>query len=149
MAQGPSLAGRRVDRLIGAVGVAVVLRRPRDEGGSASTQTAKAPAPEVVVREVPAPDQQADELGFPAFATKNTTRISGADPIADAAAARSPSSPPTGDAAGPDAVTLVDADDWPAGIAARLAGRGTGRCARCWSPTGGEVPDLTASALAS
>ena len=31
-------------------------------------------------------EQAATDLGFPAFATRNTTRVGGADPIADAAA---------------------------------------------------------------
>jgi hypothetical protein len=131
--------------VIAAVGVAVYFAAT-DEGGSASTQAAESSAPEVVVREVPAPDQQADELGFPAFATKNTTRISGADPTADAAAAALAVFPSAGDAAGPDAVTLVDAGDWPAGIAA-----GSLVAAPIRAPVlitdGGEVPDLTASAL--
>ena len=31
-------------------------------------------------------EQAATDLGFPAFATRNTTRVGGADPVADAAA---------------------------------------------------------------
>ena len=42
------------------------------------------PAPQVVVAEVPAP-AEAEDLGFPAFATKNTTRVGGSDPVANAA----------------------------------------------------------------
>ena len=99
-----------------------------------------------MVREVPAPDQQAEELGFPAFATKNTTRVSGADPIADAAGGALAVFPSAGDAAGPDAVTLVDAGEWPAGIAAAsLVAAPIG--APVLITDGGEVPDLTASAL--
>ena len=118
-----------------------------DEGGSASTQTAESRRrPRSWSARWRRPDQQADELGFPAFATKNTTRISGADPIADAAAAALAVFPSAGGVAGPDAVTLVDAADWPAGIAA-----GSLVAAPVGAPVlitdGGEVPDLTASAL--
>lgn len=56
----------------------------------------------------------AQGLGFPAIATKNTTRVGGADPVADAAAVAQAVFP-TGH---PKAVTLVDSGDWRAGIAA-------------------------------
>jgi putative cell wall-binding protein len=58
--------------------------------------------------------QAAQGLGFPQVATKNTTRVGGADPVANAAAVAQavfPDSHPT-------AVTLVDSGDWRAGIAA-------------------------------
>jgi hypothetical protein len=58
--------------------------------------------------------QAAQGLGFPAIATKNTTRVGGADPVADAAAVAQAVFP----AAHPRAVTLVDSGDWRAGIAA-------------------------------
>jgi hypothetical protein len=56
----------------------------------------------------------AQGLGFPAIATKNTTRVGGADPVADAAAVAQAVFP----GAHPKAVTLVDSGDWRAGIAA-------------------------------
>src|SRR4051812_6786362 len=59
-------------------------------------------------------------LGFPVFATKNTTRVAGGDAIADAAAvalavypARTPESRPT-------AVILAEARDWRTGLAASV-----------------------------
>ena len=57
-------------------------------------------------------------LGFPLVATRNTTRISGPDPIDDAAAAALATHPPAPEAAPLEAVTLVPDDDWQAGIAA-------------------------------
>jgi hypothetical protein len=85
-------------------------------------------------------------LGFPGFATKNTTRVGGADPIADAAGvaqaiftARSRDTRPT-------SVTLVDSKDWRAAISA----------AQLMSPPlrspillsdGEDMPDATKSAL--
>jgi hypothetical protein len=62
--------------------------------------------------------QAAQGLGFPAIATKNTTRVGGADPVADAAAVAQAVFPATDAASRPKAVTLVDSGDWRAGIAA-------------------------------
>jgi hypothetical protein len=57
-------------------------------------------------------------LGFPVFATKNTTRVGGADPVADAAAVAQAVFPSRSEDTRPQAVVLVDQDDWRAGIAA-------------------------------
>jgi hypothetical protein len=62
--------------------------------------------------------EAAQGLGFPALATKNTTRVGGADPVADAAAVAQAVFPSTDAASRPKAVTLVDRGDWRAGIAA-------------------------------
>jgi hypothetical protein len=60
----------------------------------------------------------AQRLGFPTFATKNTTRVGGADPIADAAAVARAVYPGTTAASRPPAVALVSIEDWPAALAA-------------------------------
>ncbi|HEX2128252.1 MAG TPA: cell wall-binding repeat-containing protein, partial [Solirubrobacterales bacterium] len=123
-----------------AVGVLLVL----DDGNDGSED---APAPRVLVREVEAPEEPA-ELGFPAFATKNTTRVAGPDPIADAGGVALAVDPSTGGVAGPDAVTIVDAADWPAGIAAAsLVANPVG--APILLSEDGELPELTSSALAA
>ena len=57
-------------------------------------------------------------LGFPVFATKNTTRVGGADPVADAAGVAQAVHPSRSEDTRPKAVVLVDQDDWRAGIAA-------------------------------
>ena len=62
--------------------------------------------------------EAARDLGFPAFATKNTTRVGGADPVANAAAVARAVFPGTEPATRPKAVALVDAGDWRAGVAA-------------------------------
>src|SRR3954471_17123349 len=61
--------------------------------------------------------EAAQNLGFPQFATKNTTRIGGADPVADAAAAARAIYPGTTPDSRPDAVTLVP-QDWATATAA-------------------------------
>lgn len=61
--------------------------------------------------------QAAKSLGFPGFATKNTTRVGGADAIADAAAVALAVYPGGLSTARPPAVTLVADSDWQGGIA--------------------------------
>ncbi|MGH2985572.1 MAG: cell wall-binding repeat-containing protein [Solirubrobacterales bacterium] len=135
------LVGAIVVVLVGA-GVGAYLLATDD---SDDERVATAPAPQVVVREVPAPEETED-LGFPAFATKNTTRVSGADPIADAAAVALAVDPSTGGVQGPDAVTLVDAADWPGGIAAAsLIAAPVG--APILVTDSDEVPELTENAI--
>ncbi|MGZ4277059.1 MAG: cell wall-binding repeat-containing protein [Solirubrobacteraceae bacterium] len=73
------------------------------------------PAPSVGVKS--SNDQAARDLGFPATATKNTTRIGGADPIADAAGTARAVFPATSSDSRPQAVALIDARDWHAGVA--------------------------------
>jgi hypothetical protein len=81
------------------------------------------PAPPVVVDEEKEPETTApaEEL-FPAFATKNTTRVGGEDEIADAAGVALAAFPSVGGVEGPAAVTVVEASDWAAGIAASVLG---------------------------
>jgi len=61
--------------------------------------------------------QATQDLGFPATATKNTTRIGGADASADAAGVARAVFPATSRATRPQAVALIDGSDWHAGIA--------------------------------
>jgi hypothetical protein len=113
--------------------------------GDEDDPTGDAPAPRVVVREIEAPEET-EELGFPAFATKNTTRVAGPDPIADAAGIALAVDPSTGGVPGPDAVSVVDAADWQAGIAAAsLVAEPVG--APILISEDGELPELTSSAI--
>lgn len=64
--------------------------------------------------------EAAAELGFPVFATKNTTRIGGADPVADAAAAARAVFPSVSPETRPAAVALVDGGDWRTALAASV-----------------------------
>jgi hypothetical protein len=65
----------------------------------------------------PAP-QIAEALAFPAFATSNTTRIGGPDPVANAAGIALAVFPSTTAAQQPAAITVVGEEDWAGAIAA-------------------------------
>jgi ell wall binding domain 2 (CWB2) len=106
----------------------------------------EAPAPQAVVQQVPSDDPEPQDLGFPEFATKNTTRVAGADAVADAAGVALAVFPSTGGLEGPPAVALVDEADWASSIAsASLMAEPVG------APTlftrDGDVPELTTGAL--
>jgi hypothetical protein len=60
------------------------------------------------------------KLSFPAVATKNTTRIAGTDPIADAAAVSLAVYPSQVAGTHPPAVVLAPEDDWEAALAASV-----------------------------
>ena len=62
--------------------------------------------------------QAAEQLGFPVSATRNTTRVSGSDPAADAAGVASALFPSSSLETRPPAVVLVDEDDWQGAVAA-------------------------------
>ena len=63
-------------------------------------------------------EEAATELGFPAFATRNTTRVGGADAIADAAAIAQAVFPSRDRDTRPRAVALVDTADWRVAVSA-------------------------------
>lgn len=137
------LAQAAVGLLVLAAAVVVALFVSGEIGGEEEPVTS--PAPQVIVRTEEAPEEPS-ELGFPAFATRNTTRVSGADPTADAAAVALATFPSTGAVEGPAAVTLVDASDWPAAIAASsLVAAPTS--APMLLTDGSDLPDLTEQAL--
>ena len=85
--------------------------------GDDSEVVESAPAPKVFIDKSEAPEEPLD-LGFPAFATRNTTRVAGEDSVANAAGVALAATPRGGAVKGPDAVTLVDSEDWAGGIAA-------------------------------
>jgi hypothetical protein len=86
-------------------------------------------------------------LGFPLVATRNTTRISGPDPVSDAAAAALATHPPAPEAPPLEAAALVPDDDWQFGIAASVLTGPPTRIPVLISQRGA-VPDATAQALA-
>ena len=60
------------------------------------------------------------QLGFPLTATKNTTRVPGADPVADAAGVARAVYPSVAPGTHPGAVALAPTSDWQAAIAASV-----------------------------
>jgi hypothetical protein len=88
----------------------------------------------------------AQQLGFPTFATRNTTRVGGADATADAAAVAQAVFPGTADVTRPGAVTLVDTKSWQDGVAASVLFAIPLR-APILLTNGGDVPGATSSAL--
>jgi hypothetical protein len=64
--------------------------------------------------------QTGPPLGFPVFATKNTTRVAGGDAIADAAAVALATFPARTIESRPTAVILAEARDWHTGMAAAV-----------------------------
>jgi putative cell wall binding repeat protein len=104
--------------------------------------SADAPGGQAKVAETP------KDLGFPSVATKNTTRIAGADPVADAAGVARAVFPATSDDTRPNAVVLVDARDWRAGVAGAVLASTPVRAALLLS-NGPELPDATRDALSA
>jgi hypothetical protein len=98
--------------------VAAILGGGSGDGG----QSTEMPAPVSEAPEAPAESagQTPDELGYPAFATANTTRVGGSDPAANAAGVALATYPSTTPAQRPQAVTVVDADDWRGALAAAV-----------------------------
>lgn len=138
--RGRALAGLAAVFALGGAGVAGYLIA--DEG---EAEGQSAGGTEVLVQEVSGPEPPA-ELGFPAVATANTTRVPGADPIADAAAVALAVFPSAGGVPGPSAVTLVDAADWAAGVAAASLMADPIRAPVLLTDSG-EMPDVTAEAI--
>jgi hypothetical protein len=64
--------------------------------------------------------QAATDLGFPGFATKNTTRVGGADPTADAAAVARAVYTAASPLTRPRAVVLADSREWRGPLAASV-----------------------------
>jgi hypothetical protein len=92
--------------------------------------------------------QAAQKMGFPALATKNTTRVPGADPAADAAGVALAVYPSAAPGTHPAAVALAPTDDWQAAIAASVLMASPIHAPILLSP-GDELPSATSSALAT
>jgi putative cell wall binding repeat protein len=112
----------------------------RDHGNGAGLAQPEQPSVTGKASESPS------DLGFPLLATKNTTRIAGADPAADAAGVARAVFPATSDDTRPAAVALVDARDWRAGVAGAVLASTPVRAAVLLS-NGTELPDATRDAL--
>jgi hypothetical protein len=89
----------------------------------------------------------AQDLGFPTFATKNTTRIGGADAIADAAAAARAVYTGTSRISRPQAVVLADDGDWRVGLAASVLMSAPLRAPLLYAHGADKLPPATQNAL--
>lgn len=90
--------------------------------------------------------QAGQKLGFPAVATKNTTRVAGADPVADAAGVALAVYPSSVRGTHPSAVTIAPTDDWQAALASSVLMAGPTRAPILLSGNSG-LPSATADAL--
>jgi hypothetical protein len=91
----------------------------------------------------------AQDLGFPTFATKNTTRIGGADAIANAAAAARAVYTGASRVTRPRAVVLADDADWRVGLAASVLMSAPIRAPLLYAHGPDALPPATKSALAA
>jgi len=118
--QTPLLLGALVVLALLFIVAAIVFAGGSDESEGGGEVTTSAPAAgNGGGDEAPSP-QVAEALAFPAFATNNTTRIGGPDPVANAAGVALAVFPSTTEAQRPAAVTLVGEEDWAGGIAASV-----------------------------
>lgn len=138
--------------IVALVVVAIVFIVAAVIGGSGgskddSSSAGPAPAPATPAPSAEAPTSQAaEELGYPAFATGNTTRVGGSDAATNAAAVALAVFPSTTAAQRPAAVTLVDEDDWAGAIAASVLMAAPVRAPVLISGAD-DLPDPTAEAL--
>jgi hypothetical protein len=119
-------------------------------GGAKSGSESAAPAPAPATGGKPAATpaaETAEQLGYPTFATGNTTRVGGSDPATNAAAVALAVFPATAPAQRPAAVTLVGEDDWAGAIAASVLMSAPVRAPVLIS-NADDLPDPTAEALA-
>lgn len=116
-------------------------------GGKTGTSAAPAPAPAAGGdANGSSASQTAEELGYPSFATDNTTRIGGSDPATNAAGVALAVFPSTSDSQHPAAVTLVGEEDWAGAIAASVLMAPPVRAPILFS-TPGEMPQASEEAL--
>ncbi|HKT83535.1 MAG TPA: cell wall-binding repeat-containing protein [Solirubrobacterales bacterium] len=140
----------------GLVLIAVVFLVAAVLGGGGSNEPAEKPAPAPVQappEEAPEEKQTpsaeaAEELGYPSFATNNTTRVGGEDAATTAAGVALAVFPSAKVVQRPTAVTLVDEDDWQGAVAAAVLMSAPVR-APLLVTAGGDVPDPTSQALAA
>jgi hypothetical protein len=89
-----------------------------------------------------------NQLEASGLATSNTTRLGGANPVADAAAVALATNPGLTPATRPQAVVLVNDRDWPAALAAAALASAPLRAPLLYSE-GNTLPSLSAQALAA
>jgi ell wall binding domain 2 (CWB2) len=133
-----------------ALAVVFIVAAVLGGGSSEEAQSPSGPAPTPMQQDDPpsaeAPEASATELGFPAFATSNTTRVGGGDPASNAAAVALAIYPSTDETLRPSAVTLVGTDDWQGAVAAAVLTAEPVRAPLLFAD-GDDLPEPTAEAL--
>jgi hypothetical protein len=121
-------------------------------GGDANKSSSDKPAPVSTpppkaseAKQTPTAEA-AEELGYPSFATNNTTRVGGSDPASTAAGVALAVFPSATGAQRPSAVTIVDEDQWQGAIAAAVLMAAPVQAPLLIS-SGGDLPDATSQAL--
>ena len=134
----------RLARIAAAV-LVVALGRGRLRPQLRHARSASAPRPTTGAKGTET--TAAQDLGFPTFATKNTTRIGGADAIADAAAAARAVYTATSQITRPQAVVLADDGDWRVGLAASVLMSAPIRAPLLYAHGADKLPPATQNAL--
>jgi hypothetical protein len=128
--------------------VAIVWGTSGGEDSGTSKAPAPAPAPAAEKPDEAAAEETAEALGYPGFATNNTTRIGGSEPAANAAGAALAVFPSTTPAQRPAAVTVVGEEDWAGAIAAAVLMAAPVRAPLLFSAPD-EMPAVSEEALAA
>jgi len=131
-------------RVTTVLGVAAVVLLAGCGGGKSAAPDAGPAAPRLG-RPAQA-EEAARDLGFPGFATKNTTRVGGADPVSNAAGVAQAVYPGEAADSRPGSVTLVDAKDFQAAVSAAQLMASPLRSPILFSDDG-ELPQATEDAL--
>jgi hypothetical protein len=114
-----------------------------DDPGGQATPPSTPPVTGDTGDEVPA---SGPPLGFPVFATKNTTRVAGGDAVADAAGVALATYPARTAESRPTAVVLAEVRAWQTGIAASVLAAKPIRAPILFAD-GDTIPDATKAAL--
>lgn len=133
----------------GLVVIAIVFLVAAVLGGGDTNkgEPAPAPPPSSTSKKSGTPAAEAaEELGYPSFATNNTTRVGGSDPATTAAGVALAVFPSATPAQRPAAVALVDEGDWQGAIAASVLMAAPVKAPLLLS-AGGSLPEPTSQAL--
>ena len=128
----------------------IVVAIVGSSGGKDKSPNGGAPAPVTSDNSSSAPpaSQTSEALGYPSFATNNTTRIGGSGPASNAAGVALAVFPSVTAKQRPGAVTLAGEEDWAGAIAASVLMAAPARSPILFS-TPDELPAETAEALAA
>jgi hypothetical protein len=133
--------------LVAIVFIVAAIVGGSDEGDSIpGAAPSGEPAQPEEVAPVPEATETPDELGYPEFATNNTTRVGGADPASNAAGVALAVFPSAQPDQRPEAVVLVDESDLEGAIAAAVLMAEPVRAPLLIS-SADEIPEATATAL--